>query len=187
MASAVDHRALDEIYSLAYEELRKLARAVLRSDRAATLTPTALVNEAWLKLARSPEVAETSALHFRRIAARAMRQVLVDAARRKHSQSRGGHQPQVSFDESLAVFAPIQDLDELLALHAALVVLSKLSPRQAQLVEERFFGGLSWAESAEALGISEATVMRDWRAARAWLACEMRHAVDGKPASQTEV
>lgn len=176
MSSASEQRFFDEVYSLAYEELRKLARAVLRSDPGATLTPTTLVNEAWLKLMRSPQVAETSALHFRRIAARAMRQVLIEAARKKHSQIRGGGQVHISFEHVPAEPAFVQDISGLLALEEALTSLSEFSPRQAQLVEQRFFGGLSWVELAESLEISEATVMREWRAARAWLAGEMRHA-----------
>jgi RNA polymerase sigma factor (TIGR02999 family) len=174
MVVADDRDVLDHVYSLAYEELRRLARAVLRSDREASLTPTSLVNEAWIKLARSPEVAHTSPLHFRRIAARAMRQVLVEAARRRQSQIRGGGQPNLTFDESLTAVAPIKQLNDLLELDSALLALSNISPRQAKLVEGRFFGGLSWAESAESLAISEATVMREWRAARAWLGCELR-------------
>lgn len=173
-----DQEALDEVYSLAYEELRRLARAVLRSDRDASLTPTTLVNEAWIKLARTPGVARTSPLHFRRIAGRAMRQVLVEAARRKQSQIRGGGQAHVTFDESLTTSPPVRQLADLLELDAALVALNKISPRQAKLVEGRFFGGLSWAESAEALAVSEATVMREWRAARAWLGAELRRGSD---------
>ncbi len=171
-----DQRVLDQVYSLAYEELRRLAKAVLRSDRAAGVTPTTLVNEAWIKLARSPQVANTSPLHFRRIAARAMRQVLVELARRRQSQMHGGGQIQVTFDESLGGIAPGRNLQQLLALDSALTALSKLCPRQAQLVEGHFFGGLSWAESAQSLEVSEATVMREWRAARAWLAIQMRDA-----------
>lgn len=174
MTLADDQQALDQVYSLAYEELRALARAVLRSDRGASITPTGLVNEAWIKLSKSPQVANTSPLHFRRIAGRAMRQVLVDAARRKHSQIRGGGQMHITFDESLTSAAPVKQLGDLLELDAALSTLGSISPRQAQLVEARFFGGLSWAESAESLAVSEATVMREWRAARAWLALEMR-------------
>ena len=170
----MDQRSLDEVYSLAYEELRRLAKRVLRSDWGATVTPTTLVNEAWIKLARSPQVAHTSPLHFRHIVGRAMRQVLVDAARRRHTQIRGGGQLQVEFQESLGVAAPLQDLAALLTLDAALTALHQLSPRQAMLVEARFFGGLSWAEVGELVGISEATVMREWRAARAWLAGEMK-------------
>lgn len=175
MASESDSKALDVAYSLAYEELRKLAGAILRGDRAATISPTALVNEVWLKFCRSPQLAATSPLHFRRIAGRAMRQILVDAARRRQAEMHGGGLLKVAFDDSLSVSAPSQELEDLLTLNNALLALSKLSPRQAVLVEGRFFGGLSWAESAEALGISEATVMREWRSARAWLASQLRH------------
>ncbi len=174
MTPTADHEALDEIYSLAYEELRRLAGAVLRSDRAATVTPTTLVNEAWIKLARSPEIAHTSSLHFRRIAGRAMRQVLVDAAGRRHGQIHGGGVQRVNFDDSFDAPAPARDLQDLLALDEALCALSKISPRQAQMVEGRFFGGLNSAELAETLECLEATIMRAWRAARAWLACHMR-------------
>lgn len=171
----LDQKLLDEVYSLAYEELRRLARAVLRSDRAASLTPTTLVNEAWLKLARCPEVAHTSPAHFRGIAARAMRQVLVDVARRRQAQIRGGGLRPVSLDEDCASLpGPLKDAEDVMALDQALDALGRISPRQAQLVEQRFFGGLSWTELGESMGISEATVMRDWRAARAWLACYLR-------------
>lgn len=183
VSMTADQRAFDEVFSLAYEELRRLARAVLRNERAAQVTPTTLVNEAWMRLVRSPELAQTSALHFRRIAGRAMRQVLVDWARRRGAQKHGGGQVQVTFDESLGVVAPGRNLGDVLALDTALTALGELSPRQAALVEEHFFGGLSWAESAEALGVSEATVMREWRAARAWLAAEMRREGAARAAS----
>ncbi len=188
MSSDTEQQVLDEVFSLAYEELKRLAKAVLRSDRKAGITPTTLVNEAWLKLARSPEVAETSSLHFRRIAGRAMRQVLVEAARRRAAQIHGGEHVQVTFDESFMAIAPMGSVKEVLALDLALTALAKLSPREALLVEGHFFGGLSWAESADSLGISEATVMRDWRAARAWLACEMRRrSGPAAPASRSGV
>jgi RNA polymerase sigma factor (TIGR02999 family) len=166
-------RALDERFSLAYEELRRLASAVRRGESSATLSPTVLVHEAWIKLAGSPQVAETSILHFKRIAARAMRQVLVEAARRRKAQKRGGGVALVTFDESLD--APVGEADEVLALDAALDRLAQLEPRQAAMVEARFFGGLEVAEIGELLDVSEATVLRDWRAARAWLALELKH------------
>jgi RNA polymerase sigma factor (TIGR02999 family) len=168
-----DRRALDELFSVTYEELRRLAASVRRDDPSATLSPTALVNEAWLKLAGTPQVAATSRLHFKRIAARAMRQVLVEAARRRHAGKRGGGQVAVTLDESLDG-APTSG-GELLALDEALEALSRLEPRQALMVESRFFGGLDVAETAQMLGVSEATVLRDWRAAKAWLARELRH------------
>jgi RNA polymerase sigma factor (TIGR02999 family) len=164
---------LDVVFSVAYEELRRLARAVLRDDRNATITPTTLVNETWLKLAGSPQVAETSHLHFKRIAARAMRQILVEAARRRRAQIRGGGSPMVTFDEALALpLSPVPK--DILQLDQALDELAKISPRQALLVECRFFGGLDVEECVALLGVSETTVMRDWRSARAWLALNIR-------------
>ena len=167
-----DREALDRVFSATYEELRRLAASVRRDDPGSTLSPTALVNEAWLKLAGSPEVAHTSPLHFKRIAARAMRQVLIEAARRRKAGKRGGGAPVVTFDEALQVGT--QSAEELLALDATLQEFARINPRQAQMVESRFFGGLDVAETAELLGISEATVLRDWRAARAWLARELK-------------
>lgn len=164
---------LDAVFSMAYEELRRLARAVLRDDRNATLTPTTLVNETWIKLAGSPQVAETSHLHFKRIAARAMRQILVEAARRRRAQIRGGGNPMVTFDESVAL--PMASVPrDILLLDNALDELARISPRQALLVECRFFGGLDVLECAALLDVSETTIMRDWRSARAWLALEIR-------------
>ena len=171
-ALSADRRELDALFSAAYEELRRLATSVRRDDPAATLNPTALVNEAWLKLAASLQLVPASRMHFKRIAARAMRQVLIEAARRRRAHKRGGDAAFVTFDDALDEGAT--RADELLALDAALDELARLSPRQAQLVESRFFGGLDVAETAELLGISEATVLRDWRAARAWLARELR-------------
>lgn len=169
-----DARRLDDLFSAAYEELRRLAAAVKRDDPAATLSPTALVNEAWLKLRQSPQVARTSRVHFKRIAARAMRQVLIEAARRRRADKRGGDSAFVTFDDSLAEANTCAD--ELLALDDALQDLARVEPRQAMLVESRFFGGLDVAETAELLSVSEATVLRDWRAAKAWLAHELRGA-----------
>ena len=166
-----DRGALDQLFSDTYEELRRLAASVRRRDPSITLNPTALVNEAWLKLASTPAVASTSPLHFKRIAARAMRQVLVEAARRRNSHKRGGGVLAVTFDDSLE--EPATYPDELLALDAALDDLARIHPRQALMVESRFFGGLDVAETAELLQVSEATILRDWRAAKAWLAAEL--------------
>jgi len=161
-------QALDDLFSLTYEELRRLASSVKRGDRSSTLNPTALVNEAWLKLAGSPGVTAASPLHFKRVAARAMRQLLVEAARRRKSGKRGGAGPPlITFDESLHTV--LTTSHDLLGLNAALDELAHLEPRQATIVESRFFGGFETAEIAELLGISEATILRDWRAAKAWL------------------
>src|SRR5262249_38552692 len=170
-----DRQALDHLFSVTYEELRRLASSVRRGDPCATLSPTALVNEAWLKLADSPQVASTSRLHFKRIAARAMRQLLVEAARRRNAEKRnGGAEVTVTFDES--VQASPSGSRELLALNNALDELARMNPRQAVMVESRFFGGLDIPETASLLKISEATVQRDWRSARAWLAHQLRQA-----------
>jgi len=169
-------RALDELFSATYEELRRLASAVRRGDPSATLTPTVLVNEAWIKLSKSPELACSSRLHFKRIAARAMRQLLIEAARRRHSGKRGGEGDVtvITYDESMV---PVTTCGkELLALDAALEELARLEPRQAMMVETRFFGGLDVTETAALLGVSEATILRDWRAAKAWLAQALRNA-----------
>jgi len=166
-------RAIDDLFNATYAELRRLASSLSHGEREITLSPTALVNEAWLKLSRSSELAITSRAHFRRVAARAMRQVLVEAALRRRAGKRGAGDPIVTFDEALHPAA--SDAEELLALDEALDELARLHPRQAMMVESRFFGGLDVAETAELLEVSEATVLRDWRAARAWLARELRH------------
>jgi RNA polymerase sigma factor (TIGR02999 family) len=160
--------AFDELFSVTYEELRRLAATVRRGDPSATLNPTALVNEAWLKLSGS-HIASSSRLHFKRIAARAMRQILVEAARRRQAGKRSGGQT-ITFDESLHLF----EERELLGLDAALTELAAIQPRQALMVESRFFGGLEVGEVAVLLDVSEATILRDWRAAKAWLARELR-------------
>lgn len=160
-------RPIDELFSLAYAELRRLAARIRRDDRRATMTPTALVNEAWVKLACGGKVVPASTLHFKRLAARAMRQVLVEAARRRTTEKRGSGLAPIAFDDDLQPAAG--GSEELLALDAALAELARTGARQAAVVEYRFFGGLDVQETAELLGISEATVLRDWRLARAWL------------------
>jgi RNA polymerase sigma factor (TIGR02999 family) len=166
-------QALDDLFSLTYEELRRLASSGKRGDRGHTLSPTALVNEAWLKLASSPGVAGASLVHFKRVAARAMRQLLVEAARRRNAGKRGGAEfPVITFDE--AVHSDVASNRELLGLNAALDELADLEPRQAMIVESRFFGGFETAEIAEFLGTSEATILRDWRVAKAWLGHRLR-------------
>lgn len=172
--SSVDQRTLDTLFSAAYEELRRLAAIVRKSDANASLSPTTLVNEAWLKLSRTPPAGLGSKLHFKRIAARAMRQILVDAARRKHAARRGGELLQVTFDDGLEQTAATAG--DVIALDDALRELSRINPRQAAMVEARFFGGLDIPETATLLEISESTVLRDWRAAKAWLTLELRSA-----------
>ena len=170
----IDRQALDQLFSLTYEELRRLAASVKRSDPSCTLNPTALVNEAWLKLAKAPGIHAMSSMHFKRIAARAMRQLLIEAARRRNASKRGGDGAVsfVTFDESVDAAATCAE--DLLKLDAVLNELAQLEPRQATIVESRFFGGLEMQEIASLLGLSEATVLRDWRAAKAWLGHELR-------------
>jgi len=173
-SSAEERRALDDLYSLIYEELRRLASFVRRSDASATLNSTALVHEAWLKLRESPALAAKSLPHFRAIAAHAMREVLVDEARRRMARKRGGagEATFVSLGDSTENVASGDE--EFLALDAALEELARLSPRQAQMVEKRFFGGLTAVEISQQLGVSESVIDRDWRAAKAWLAGRIR-------------
>ena len=171
-----ERRALDQLFSLAYEELRRLASSVKRGDPSITLSPTALVNEAWMKLAKHPGIAAASQLHFKRIAARAMRQLLVEAARRRNAHKRGGDGEVifVSFDDSLD--GAVTPRENMLALDTALTELARLEPRQALIVESRFFGGLEVSEISSLIGVSEATILRDWRAAKAWLGQSLRRA-----------
>ena len=161
-----DRQLLDDRFSLVYEELRRLAARVLRGEHNAKLTPTTLVHETWLKLAHSPEIAGTAPLHFRRIAARAMRQVLVDHERHRRADKRDGGE-RITLT-SLDLPDPSRAVD-LLALDEALNGLEKLDPRKARVIELRVFGGMDFADVAQALDISRATLARDFRTARAWL------------------
>jgi RNA polymerase sigma factor (TIGR02999 family) len=176
-----DRRELDDLYVLVYEELRRLAAVIRRGEAggAVTLSPTALVNEAWLKLSASPHLARSSPAHFKRLAGRAMRQVLVEAARRRTARKRGGVDGRapilVTFDEGLDRSGSTGlSGRQLLALDSALRDLARLHPRQAAVVEGRFFGGLENAELADVIGVSPSTVGGDWRMARAWLSSQLR-------------
>jgi len=164
---------LNALFAATYDELRRVAAFVKLRHKSATLTPTVLVHEAWLKLSGSEALSATSELHFKHIAARAMRQVLIDDARRRKTSKHGGPNG-VMMTMSLAPKPTMVAEDELIALDASLDKLALMNPRQAAMVESRFFGGLEMAEIAELLSISEATVLRDWRAAKAWLAQEVR-------------
>jgi RNA polymerase sigma factor (TIGR02999 family) len=157
--------AVDRLLPLIYDELRRLARAQLgREYGAITLSPTDLVHEAYLKLAGGQLDAENR-VHFLAIAARAMRQVLVDQARRRHSQKRGSGTAPITLSEAPGSAFTV-DPEELMALDTA---LDGLDPRQREIVEYRFFGGLDEKEIAALLGISDRTVRREWIKARAWL------------------
>jgi RNA polymerase sigma factor (TIGR02999 family) len=167
-----DRQALDELIPLVYGELHRIAKrawGAQKSDH--TLQPTVLIHEAYLKLVGQGERTFQSRTHFFAVASMAMRQVLVNHAEASLAQKRGGG----------AAIVPLQEADEavhreareVLALHDALERLAELDRRKAQVVELRYFGGLSIEETAEALGISTITVTRDWQAARAWLAREL--------------
>jgi RNA polymerase sigma factor (TIGR02999 family) len=163
-----DQAALDHLLPLVHDELRRLARRHMRGERPDhTLQATALINEAYLRLIQIHAVRWQNRAHFFAMASRVMRRILVDAARARRYQKRGGGAERVSLDEALIVSnEPTQDL---VALDDALTALAALDLRRSQVVEMRFFGGLSVDETAEALHVSADTVMRDWRLAKVWL------------------
>jgi len=167
-----DRSALDDLMPLVERELRLRARGHLRRERPGhLLQTTALLNEAYLRLVRQKDVTWQNRAHFFAIASQAMRRILVDHAKTQRRQKRGGGAPVVSLDD-VAVMSP-QRSEELLALDAALHKLAAFDERKARLVEMRYFAGLSVEETAEAMGVSVATVMRDWRVAKAWLQREL--------------
>ncbi len=170
MTAGFEGQGIDELFAATYEELRRLASAVKSRDKSVTLNPTALVHEAWIKLSASPGMKVVSELHFKRMAARAMRQVLIEAARKRNALKRGGAAGTLLLTTDFPEAPSIMVGDELMALDRVLDDLARMNARQAAMVESCFFGGLEMAEIAELLGVSEATVLRDWRAARAWLA-----------------
>jgi RNA polymerase sigma factor (TIGR02999 family) len=170
-----EERPVDALLPVVYEELRRLAAAYLRRERPGqTLQPTALVHEAYLRLMKDRPDRWQNRAHFCAIAAHSMRQILIERARARGAQKRGGAQPRVTLDEAL-VAADGSDSPsvDLVALDDALQRLEALDPDQARLVELRFFGGLTIEETAEAMKISPATVKRHWTVARAWLAREL--------------
>ena len=167
-----DRAALDELTPLVYRELKKIAEAYLRRERSEhTLQPTALAHEAYLKLIDQQRVRWQNRAHFYGIAAQAMRRILVDHARARHAEKRGGEGVIVSLDE--AVDVSDQQTGQLLALDEALRALAAFAPQKSRVVELRYFGGLTLEETAEVLGVSRATVIREWRLAKAWLYGEL--------------
>jgi RNA polymerase sigma factor (TIGR02999 family) len=168
-----DQRAAEQLIPLVMDELRRLARYYLRDERTGhTLQPTALVHEAYLKLAGYQNLNWESRSHFIGVAASLMRQILIDSARRHRAAKRGRDFEQVSLDEHRD-FLQVERSEELLALDEALHRLEKMNSRQSRIVELRYFGGLSVEETAEALGVSPITVKREWATARAWLRAEL--------------
>ena len=170
-----DDAALAELTPLVYEELRHLAHHFMEGQRPDhTLQTTALVNEAYLRLADQTNPRWQNRAHFFAVAARAMRQILVSYARGQRSQKRGGGALKVELDE-VAVVSP-EESKEIVDLHEALERLTTLDSRKAQVVELKYFGGLNYDEMAEVLKISPVTVRRDWEFARAWLHTELHDA-----------
>jgi len=175
LAPAARGAALGDLFGVAYDDLHRHAhRQRLGWAGAHTVNTTALVHEAFEKLAGASDVSFQSRAHFLAVAARAMRQVLLDYAKGQHAQKRGGGRDRVSLgDAQLAEAAPEPRLDHLLTLNDSLERLAAFNPEGARVVECRFFGGMSVEETAAALGVSEPTVKRRWRAARAWLHREL--------------
>ena len=172
--SGGDRAALDRLAPLVYAELRRIARQCLARERPGhELETRELVNEAYLKLVDANQVAWQNRTHFFAISARLMRRILVDFARSRHYLKRGGGARDLSLDEALTLSTGRDD--ELVTLDEALNSLSLVDARKGQVVELRFFGGLSVEETAEALKISANTVRRDWKFAKLWLAREMSH------------
>jgi len=170
-----DDAAVIELTPLVYEELRRLAHHYMEGQRPNhTLQTTALVNEAYLRLADQTNPNWQSRAHFFAVAARAMRQILVSYARSNRAQKRGGGGARIELDEA-AILSPEQS-KEIVDLHEALERLSMLDSRKAQVVELKFFGGLNYDEIAEVLKIARATVRRDWEFAKLWLYTELHSA-----------
>jgi len=174
-----DDGAASKLIPVVYAELRRLAGSYMRRERVDhTLQATALVHEAYLKLIEQRSANWQNRAHFFGVAAQLMRRILIDHARGHSRQKRGGEQKKVSLDEAF-IFSEKQ-ADELLAVDDSLNRLAEIDPRQARVVELRFFGGLSVEEAAEVLGVSPKTIKRDWSVAKAWLYADLkeRHGID---------
>jgi len=171
--SSGNAEVMNDLLPLIYDELHKRAAAYLRRERPNhTLQATALVHEAYLKLVDQRQDNWSSRDHFFAIAAQAMRRILVDHARSRHRQKRGGSNEDLPLEDALLASADETNVD-LIALDEAMARLAKFDPQQERIVELRYFGGLSLDEAANALGISRATAARDWQVAKAWLHREM--------------
>ena len=170
-----DASALERLLPLVYDELHRIARKHMGHENAGhSLQATALINEAYLRLIDAPNVAWHDRAHFLAVSARIMRHILIDHARARRYQKRGGNAVRVTLDEALVVTdEPTQDF---VALDDALKALAKFDDRKSRVIELRFFGGLTIEETASVLNVSADTVMRDWRLAKAWLQREMRTA-----------
>jgi RNA polymerase sigma factor (TIGR02999 family) len=169
---AGDAGALDQLMPLMYERLRQLARQRLRSEPDASLNTTSLVHEAYLRLVDSPRASLIDRGHFLGLASRVMRHLLVDHARTRRAEKRGGGVAPLALEE--ARWVPEDAIEPIIELDQALQRLAVIDERRSRILEHRYFGGLSLEETAEALDVSLATVKRELRAARAWLALELR-------------
>ena len=166
---------MEQMFLLVYKELHQLAARKLRGERDGhTLSTTALVNEAWIELNKLNRIQWQNRGHFLAVAAQAMRRILIDYAVARRREKRGGGQALVSLDAGDALAVAHERADELVELDEALDRLQNISGRQARIVECRFYGGMSVEETADALGISPATVKREWTLARAWLNRELQ-------------
>ncbi len=171
--SGGDESALERLVPLVYAELHRLAHRYMARERVGlTLQTTALVNEAYLRLIDANNVRWHDRTHFFAIAAKLMRRILVDFARRRGYQKRGGNLQKVTFDEALVIAK--EPGEDLVRLDEALKSLAEIDPRKAQVVELRYFGGLSVEETAEVLKVASITVIRDWNMAKLWLCKEMK-------------
>lgn len=168
---AGDASAPEQLLPLVYDDLRRLARSYFRNERTEhTLQPTALVHEAYLRLVDWENVSWQNRAHFFSVAAEVMRKVLIDHARKRNAAKRSGER--ILLEETLSLSSEKEI--EVLRLEEALASLEKTDPRQAKIVELRFFGGLSISETAYVLGVSETTVRREWTFTKAWFKCELR-------------
>ena len=175
-----DDAARDDVIRVVYDELRSMANRYLRLERPDhTLQPTALVHEAYMRLIDQTQVNWQNRAHFFGVAAQMMRRILVDHARTKQRDKRGGPAPKLSLDE--AIGASTERAADLVALDAALESLTQIDQRKGRVIELRFFGGLSVEETAEVLDVSPQTVLRDWKLAKAWLYQEMKSVTHDEP------
>jgi RNA polymerase sigma factor (TIGR02999 family) len=175
-----DQTALDQLMPLVYSELHRIAHRYIKKERPGhTLQTSALLNEAFMRLVDQREVTWQSRAHFFAIAAQMMRRILVDYARSRRYAKRGGDAQEVSFDEELVISR--QRSADVVALHEALNNLAMIDERKSKVVELKFFGGLSIEETAEVLGVSQGTVMRDWTLAKAWLRLAMSSTEERHP------
>lgn len=170
-----DTRAGNQLAEGVYADLERIASRYLRAERAGnTLEPGALVNELWVRLTTTTGVAYQNRAHFFALASTTMRRILVDHARARRAEKRGGNQNQISLT-AVEGWNPVADYDDLVALDQVLKTLEEADSRAARVVELRFFAGLAGHEIAEVLGTSEITVKRDWKVARAWLIQRLNH------------